>query len=276
MSRATGAASAADSRRSVWLMYHDVYRSAPVEGVSRGERLYHVSAERFATHLDAVQASGRQVLTAGECLANTGGSADAVVLTFDDGWQGTCEVAVSQLAERGLRATIYVTKNFVNRTGYASTAALRTAAEAGMEIGVHGVTHRLLSGCSWAEAVEEFRVCRDYLESVLGRAVHHASAPGGDTTPLIAASAREAGLQSLSTSRPGINSWRTPMFDLRRVAIKESTCADSVRRYCRFDVAREQGRWLLVHTFRSALGMERYARLRRAVLGGRRCIGVSA
>ena len=249
-------------------MYHDVFRTRPTLGLSKHTRIYHVSARLFAKHLDVIQSSGRRVLAVGDCLTSGKASGDAVVLTFDDGWQGTCDVAVPLLLERGWRATIFVTKDFVGRSGFVSASTLRAVADAGMEIGVHGVTHRMLSGCSRAEVVEEFRACREYLESLLGRAVQQASAPGGDTTPTVVDGAIEAGLQSLSTSRPGINSPNTPLFDLRRVAIKEDSSADDVSRFCRFRLGRERARWMLMQMPRTLLGMERYAMVRRWLLDG--------
>ena len=143
---------------------------------------------------------------------------------------------------------------------------LLEAAKAGMEIGIHGATHRMLSSCSRAEVVEEFRVCKDHLESLLGRSVEHASLPGGDLNQTVISCAKEAAIASLSTSRPGLNFRTTSRFDLRRVAIRESSSTADMARHCTFDLGREKARWTLLRMPRLVLGMKRYSRLRRLVL----------
>ncbi|MEP6914024.1 MAG: polysaccharide deacetylase family protein [Acidobacteriota bacterium] len=252
--------------RSVWLMYHDVYRTAPVEGIPRSASLYHVSADAFASHLGAIERSGLRVVSARECLSGPGDADDSAVLTFDDGWQGTFDVAMPLLAARGWQATVFVTRDFLGRKGFASAAALRDAAAAGMEIGVHGVTHRMLSACSHAEVVAEFRGCKDYLEGLLGQAVDHASVPGGDATRAVVAGAREAGMRSLATSQPGVNGAGTSPHHLRRVAIKESTTVADVDRYGRLDAGRERARYALLRMPQTILGMKRYSKLRRVLM----------
>ena len=252
--------------RSLWLMYHDVYDSAPAAGVPSSANVYHVSADVFRSHLEVIEQSGLRVLSAGQFLANPAAPQDTVVLTFDDGWHGAFEVARPLLLQRGWKATFFVTRNFVGRSNFCTPEILRQAAADGMEIGVHGVTHRMLSACTREEVVQEFRGCKDYLEDVLGRSVDHASIPGGDLTPTVAACAREAGMKSLANSRPGVNRPSTSAFDLRRVAMKDATSIEDLQRLCQFNLGRERARWTLLQLPRSVLGMKRYSKLRRALL----------
>lgn len=251
---------------SLWLMYHDVYDLAPRPDVPGSAGTYHVSRESFAAHLLAIERSGHRVVTVGEYVAAPEAAGHSVVLTFDDGWSGTFEIALPLLVERGWRATAFVTRDFIGRRHFAGRDTLRAAAAAGMEIGVHGVTHRMLSACTPAEIVAEFRDCRDYLEALLGQAVTHASIPGGDMTPLVVSCAREAGITSLANSRPGLNGAASTPFDLRRLAIKASTRVVDVQRYCRFSLLPERARWAALQMPRAMLGMKRYSRLRRVIL----------
>lgn len=249
-------------------MYHDVDCGRPARDAPPSATAYHVSHDVFLAHLDEVSASGLEVVTASEGLALSSG--DSIVLTFDDGWLGAFETAVPLLLERGLRGTFYVTRDFVGRKGFCSEATLADAAHAGMEIGVHGTTHRMLSGCSRVELLRELRSCKEYLESVVLTKVTAASVPGGDWTRTIAECAREAGLTSLSTSRPGVNGARTSPFRLRRIPIRAATSSSDVARYCRFDARRELARWLALEAPRRVLGMQRYTHVRRRLLGDRR------
>ncbi len=247
--------------RAVSLMYHDVYSDADRGNLPATATLYHVSSDTFIGHLDAVQASERPVVTVADYLR--GADNDSVMLTFDDGWAGTFNVGIPPILERGWQATIFVTRNVVGRQGFCTEDMLRQAARAGMEIGIHGTTHRMLSGCSADEITAEFSQCKTYLEALLDRPVEHASLPGGDSNRTIVECARAVGLNSLSTTRPGINTPRTPPFGLRRVAIRRTTSADAVARYCRYAPGREVARWRLLQLPCRLLGMRNYSRLRR-------------
>lgn len=247
--------------RSVWLMYHDVHEGQPAADVPTSAAMYHLSRARFVEHVDALRSSGRRIVSVDDPFV-----ADSVAITFDDGWRGAFEIALPVLAERGIRATYFITRDFVGRPHMADAAMIRGAASAGMQIGVHGTTHRMLSGLSADEIFQELASCRGYLEDLVGQPVLHASLPGGDLNRTIISAARRAGLRSLSTSRPGVNGPRTSAFRLRRMGVKHTTTADDVRRYCRFQVREEELRWLVLQAPRTMLGMKNYSRVRRWIL----------
>jgi peptidoglycan/xylan/chitin deacetylase (PgdA/CDA1 family) len=249
-------------------MYHDVRAGAPDPAVPATAAAYHVTKALFAEHLRAIRASGRQVITASQWAQGRAG--DSVVLTFDDGWRGTFEVAVPMLLEAGWRATVYVTRDFIGRDGFATREMIREAARAGIEIGAHGTTHRMLSSCTPEEMRWEFLTCKRDLESIVDGPVEHASQPGGDWSEDIAACAQDAGLRTLGSSRPGVNGASTPRHCLRRVAVKAGTPATAVGRFCRYAVGLEVARWTLLQMPRRLLGMRNYSRLRRLVLDGHR------
>lgn len=245
-------------------MYHDVYGTSPSSDIPASAAAYHVSRDRFAAHLEAIRRSSRRVITAGEFARDA--KDDTVVITFDDGWRGTFDLAVPMLRQAGWPATIFVTRDFLGRKHFADDPALRDAAAAGMEIGVHGTTHRMLSSCTAEERLWEFRACREHHEAVLGQPVVSASQPGGDWNAEIVLAARKAGLKSLGTSRPGCNVPGTDLFALRRIAIKNSTSAAEVARFCSGRMAREVTRWTMLQLPRRLLGMKNYSRLRRLLV----------
>ena len=254
--------------RAVSLIYHDVYCAQDRGNLPATATMYHVSQPTFSRHLDAVQSSGRLVVTVAEYLRGAGG--DSVLLTFDDGWAGTFNVALPLIRERGWSATVFVTRDLVGRPGFCTEEMLRQASRAGTEIGIHGTTHRMLSGCSEDEITAEFSLCKTYLEALLDRPVESASLPGGDINRTIVDCARAVGLKSLCTTRPGINTAHTPPFGLRRVAIRRGTPASAVARYCRYALGREVTRWMVLQLPCRLLGMRNYSRLRRWVVDRRK------
>ena len=249
--------------RSLWLMYHDIY-AEPNPEVPRSAAMYHVAKDAFESQLKIIQASGLQVALPQEALGPTPGQ--ALVITFDDGWAGTFRHGIPLLAKYSFPAAVFVTRDFVGRKFFCDVSMLREAAEAGIEIGVHGTTHRMLSALGDDELFSEFTLCKDFLEQALSRPIRIASAPGGDSNDFITAAARRAGLDVLATSRPGINGANTSTFQLKRLAIRASTDSRAMERFSNLDVSREAARWTLFQGPRLLLGMKNYHRLRRAVL----------
>lgn len=251
--------------KSICLCYHNVYLGAPETGIPRGASMYHISLDSFERQIQAIKDSRHAVRTVSEYAKNRMG--DSIVITFDDGWRGTFEHALPVLRAAGLRATFFITRDLIGREHFADEAFLREAANLGMEIGVHGTTHRLLSTCKPEELLWEFNTCRTWLEQLLGRDIRSASAPGGDWNPHIAVAARDSKLWALCTSRPGVNLETRSPFELSRVAIKDSTSLADCQRYCRFDVRKEQARCILLNIPRRLLGMKRYSELRSKIYG---------
>ncbi len=251
--------------KSVWLTYHDIYRKEPVPGIPRSAAMYHISKEVFAQHLFAIRALGCHVITASEFLNSC--DSNSVIITFDDGWRGAFETAIPMLQEFGFKATFFITQDFVGRQGFCDQALILKAANAGMEVGVHGRTHRMLSSCSREEISWEISSCKEFLVSLLQQQIVSASMPGGDWNEVIASCAKEAGLKMLCTSKPGINNPKVSLFNLSRVAIRESTTASDIRRYCSYNIQRELLRWTILQFPRLMLGMKRYSLLRRRLLG---------
>jgi peptidoglycan/xylan/chitin deacetylase (PgdA/CDA1 family) len=250
---------------SVWLMYHNVYEATCDPELPRSATMYHVSRHSFANHLAEIRNSGRTAVLVRDYPKQVG--QNSVVITFDDGWRGSFHSAVPMLQAAGWKATFFVTRDFVGRKGFCDPQMIREAADAGMEIGVHGTTHRMLSRCSTDEITSEFATCKAFLESIVGAPVVSASLPGGDINRRITSCARQTGLTSLCTSRPGINRAGTSWFALRRIAIRSITEGPDIARYCRYDVRKEVMRWAALEVPRSILGMKNYSLLRRWILG---------
>jgi peptidoglycan/xylan/chitin deacetylase (PgdA/CDA1 family) len=166
----------------------------------------------------------------------------------------------------GLKATFFITRDFVGRKGFCDQDLLRHAAGIGMEIGVHGTTHRMLSACTRKDMVWEFSACKEFLESLLEKQVEAASMPGGDWNAEIASCAREAGFTSLCTSRPGINHAGVSSFNLRRVTIRTTTSVLDMQRYCRFHIYKEWLRWAALQAPCRLLGKRNYSRFRQRLL----------
>jgi peptidoglycan/xylan/chitin deacetylase (PgdA/CDA1 family) len=170
------------------------------------------------------------------------------------------------LREAGYAATFYVTRDLIGRGHHAGARTLREISGLGMEIGVHGATHRSFSACSEDDVREELASAKSHVESMLGHPVTSASQPGGGRCASAAAYARAEGFTTFSTSRPGVNHAGTDPFELCRITVKATTSREDVARLCRFQVGGHVMRWAALSALRGVLGPRAYRSARRSLL----------
>ena len=246
-------------------MYHDVFSDSPAPFIPRSSAMYHISKQSFIQHLAIIKKSTLNVLTLSEYLDNK--EKNSISISFDDGWKGAFNIAMPILKDFGYRCTYFITKDLIGREGFIDEKGIMMASEAGMEIGVHGTTHRMLSNCSNDEIIWEFSHCKHYLESLTGQTVVSASMPGGDWNENIASCAKKAGLKLLCSSKLGLNVPSTNLFNLERIPIKENTSDSDVLRYSNYNITKEFLKSRLYQLPKRILGMKRYSHFRRWVLG---------
>ena len=188
------------SSGTVALIYHDVVSEARREEVGMPGPVagrYKLEPAAFAAHLDAIEATGREVgLLAAEGLQ------PAAALTFDDGGSSSLEIA-TLLEQRGWRGHFFVTTGFVGTHGFLDEAGVRELARRGHDIGSHSATHPQYMGRLSREALDrEWRESRAELEAILGEPPQLAAIPGGFFSRTVAESAAEVGYSLLLTSSP--------------------------------------------------------------------------
>jgi peptidoglycan/xylan/chitin deacetylase (PgdA/CDA1 family) len=138
--------------KSIWFMYHDVYGSTPDPSIPKSAMIYHIPVDHFSKQIETIHRSGKPVITASEYLDRK--NLDSVVITFDDGWHGVLEHALAILNKYGFQATLFVTRDFIGKRGFLAKEDLASLVKSGMEMGIHGTTHRILSNCRPSEIVE--------------------------------------------------------------------------------------------------------------------------
>ncbi len=171
------------TERTVNLTFHGI--GDPVRGLEAGEENVWVTREAFLEVLD--RAAGR----------------DDVVITFDDGNASDLEQALPALQERGLTATFFVVAGRLGTPGFLDTAGVRALADAGMEIGCHGMRHRRWRGLDSSALHEELVEAKRVLELVVGCPVHAAACPYGSYDRRVLRAARASGYRRVYTSDGG-------------------------------------------------------------------------
>jgi peptidoglycan/xylan/chitin deacetylase (PgdA/CDA1 family) len=190
--------------------------------------------EVFRGQLEALADWGARVLPLEHCnVGQAKGTlpARAVALTFDDGYASILDAAWPLLKDRGLPATLFVVSGYVDgrrrfpwdakhadaqHTRLSDIDDILQAADEGLTIGSHTVTHRWLPGLDMADLHEEMVGSRAALERELGRHVRSIAYPMGGWNRAVRDAAAIAGYRIGVTVDRGVNSPRRDPLALRR------------------------------------------------------------
>jgi peptidoglycan/xylan/chitin deacetylase (PgdA/CDA1 family) len=216
------------------LCYHGLGRPGPGED----EHGLLLDPALFAAHLDVLVEAGYRLVTARELWATVEdrGPAKAAglgAITFDDGLRDTMRQATEMLAARGAVGTLYAPTALLGHDHpdlpgrpLVDAGELRALADAGWEIGSHGVTHVDLTAAAPADADRELRDSRDALAEVLGAPPAGIAYPFGRHTPATDEATRRAGY-AYACACAGAGPWRP--YAVPREPVFPSTTALRLR-----------------------------------------------
>jgi peptidoglycan/xylan/chitin deacetylase (PgdA/CDA1 family) len=225
------------------LMYHKIDRLPP--GV-RYPRNY-VLPDQFAAQLAALKRWGYETISFGDWLAYCRGELRLprrlprrpIILTFDDGYRSTYEIAWPLLQRHGCGATVFLVSELIGKTNVwdvdeiqeplLGTAEIAELQAGGVEFGSHTMTHAPLTTISRQHAVEELRGSRAALQRLLGEPVRVLCYPYGKQTAATRALAREAGYEAAVIARRRLNSPSSDPLRLTRLRMEPSTRLDTLR-----------------------------------------------
>ncbi|MDT0310005.1 polysaccharide deacetylase family protein [Streptomyces sp. DSM 44917] len=206
------------------LMYHSVAYTSP------DPYRITVTPDRLHQQLTWLRRRGLRGVSVGELLrARAAGRAARLVgLTFDDGYRDFVETAVPLLRAHGCTATVFALPGLLHRSNswdadgprkrLLNAEGIRAAAEAGMEVGSHGMTHASLRRADPGTLRREVAESRARLEEITGAPVHGFCYPYGDVDLTAAEAVREAGYHYACAVSPGR---LTGQYALPRVHVGE-------------------------------------------------------
>lgn len=193
----------------------------------------------FRRHLDVLERWGARVLPLDEAAARLRAGTlpeRAVALTFDDGYASVVDTAWPVLRDRGLPTTLFVVSGILDGLRFAwdahESAACRSgrlrpatadelvaAAQEGLDIGSHTVSHPWLPALDDADLRRELVDSRAALEDLLGRPVRSVAYPTGGWDPRVRAAAAAAGYTVGITVDRGLNTDVVHPLSLRRAFV---------------------------------------------------------
>ena len=213
------------------LMYHKIGRRPPRVKL---KGLY-VSPDRFARQLRELKEAGFATTGLGGVTAPAPGGRKALALTFDDGYRNVLENAAGPMAEHGFHGIQFLVTNFLGRVNEWDVRAGETAEPlmdevqvrdwmgAGHEIGSHSLSHPRLTRLSVRDAREEIGASKKKLEDLFGRKIRHFCYPYGDWNEAVRELVVEAGYETASSTRFGVNTPETSPYMLCRIMVRHPT-----------------------------------------------------
>jgi peptidoglycan/xylan/chitin deacetylase (PgdA/CDA1 family) len=199
------------------LMYHHV-------GNPKATKAYGVDQAMFEWQMDALAAQGFQTVSLDEIAAALRGAGSLppkpIAITFDDGWAHQVRNTLSVLSKHGFKATYFLIAGLVGTsTDYLDWKDAARLVDAGMWIGSHAMTHRLLTKLSDAELSKELSGSRLILEERLGVKVSTLAYPGGDYDARVQQAARDAGYSAAAAVLQGYTQKAAGLYRLMRVGV---------------------------------------------------------
>jgi peptidoglycan/xylan/chitin deacetylase (PgdA/CDA1 family) len=216
------------------LVYHQISEAPPKGAPFRG--LY-VAPAAFARQMAMLKLLGYQGLSMSALLPYLRGekTGKVVGITFDDGYLNNLTQALPVLQRNGFSATCYAVSNLLGKTNVWDSAIgiaqvplmnaeeLRQWVAGGQEVGSHTQNHARLLQCDAPTVLAEMTQDKAALEGLLGAPVQHFCYPYGEYAPEHVAMARQAGFQTVTTTRRGRSAVQGDLMELPRVPVVRST-----------------------------------------------------
>jgi peptidoglycan/xylan/chitin deacetylase (PgdA/CDA1 family) len=170
--------------QSVILCLHGVGPTAKV--MEPGERRFWLGHPEFTNLLDFVADHRTEVS-----------------LTFDDGNASDFTRVLPELCRRDLTATFFVVAESVGKADMVTPDHLRMLADAGMDVGSHGLRHTDWRAVSSSMLMEELADARDTIQRLTGTPVTKAACPYGSYDRRVLRILREAHYEHIFTADGG-------------------------------------------------------------------------
>ena len=282
-------------KKPLVLMYHSVGAPGPCEV---GAELYCVNTENFRKQMEYISKVTRSLPTlrsgqAGHQVTSSQNTKDEerekkddregmmedgqekrnhrpltidhrpIVITFDDGLLDNYTNAYPILKELGLKAYFFILASKIGTEGFMNWEQIKELKSAGMYIGSHGMTHRILTELNDADMEYELRKSKQLLEKNLACSSDYLSIPRGFYNQKVIAKAKEAGYKAIFTSNPKDNDG----FTFGRIAVKGNWDTNYFIRVTKKGLSlKDKTKELLKNTSKKILGAKTYDTLRTTLL----------
>lgn len=160
--------------------------------------------DRFRQQMYYLKDQGFQSITFRDVL-NQNIPPHPLIITFDDGYSSVYQHALPVLQELGFRAVIFIISNYIGQANtwdanllaikfsHLDESQIKALADAGMEIGSHGVSHRALTFLPPEQLEYELIHSREKLTALSGKEIITFAYPFGVQNTVVQKAVQQAG-----------------------------------------------------------------------------------
>lgn len=209
------------------LMYH--YISVPPEGSDEYRIDLSVSPENFRAQMEYLAANGYTTVDLYDVTLAIVNQRQLppkpVVITVDDGYRDFYDNAFPVLRELGLKATLFVITDYVDRgePNYVSWAMVEEMAQAGIRIEPHSKSHVNMNGRGRDFLIWEMLGSRETVEAHIGYTPRYFAYPGGRYDDLAMQVLEELGFWGAVTTYGGRWHGHMDRFEWTRMRVRYTT-----------------------------------------------------
>lgn len=193
------------------LMYHKIGDELNNDAV--------ISKERFNEHMAYLDQQGYHPISLDELYGYVSQKkllpSKPVVLTFDDGYRDTYEIAFPILKKYGFKSVLFISA--AGSGDRLSWQELQEMKASGMEVSSHSYNHRDLDGLSAQIQTEEINKSKEIFDQMLNQDTRYFCYPNGSYNQTTLNLLQEKGIVLAVTTQPG---WAKPgdnPLTLRRI-----------------------------------------------------------
>jgi len=206
------------SKVNAWILMYHYIGTPPDPAVDPIGYNLTIKPETLESQIMLLTNLGYQPITMHDADAGKG-TANSIVLTFDDGYEDFYTNAWPILKQHNWVATIYVITGKVGKPGYMTWDQIRELHDNGIEIGAHTVNHIDLATATPERQSQEITQSKASLERVLGSSVTSFAYPSGRYVLLTLLLFQSTGFTSAVTTHPGKASSSYNAYELPRLRI---------------------------------------------------------
>lgn len=204
------------------LMYHHILSDADGTDNSNDPSL-RVSPETFDMQMQWLSDNGFETVSPDYFLTPHKTEKKPIIITFDDGYQNMFDNAVPILLKHGFVGTFYIVTDKAETPGYLTWEEMKWMQEVNMTIGSHTASHIALSIASDDSVRIQLNTSKKILEEKLGIPILHLAYPFGKFKKSDEHIAQETGYATAVNTKLGLNTKKTNLYALKRIAIRNQT-----------------------------------------------------
>ncbi len=247
---------------NITLMYHGIADNFAEFGINEtGAEIYCVKPAEFEKQMEYVG----KIVSSTPCRCDELNNlhTSKVIITFDDGLESDYTQALPILKKFGLKAYFFILVEKIGTKGYLNWQQIKELKDAGMIIGAHGLTHRILTELNNSELERELGKSKNILEKNLQTQIECMSIPRGLYNAKVIKEAIKLGYKKIFTSNPFDND----DFHIGRIAIKSGMSFEYFKKIADNGLSgREKVKYIALGAVRKVLGNKVYDKIRTNLL----------